>query len=131
MSTTITMWLGIAFVVAIIATGIFYGLFVGKLSSTPGNGKTIVVAAKELKAGAVLEASDRRREAAPAQRQMRLLEERLPLVAIVGVREVVGSGAEIAEGRRQAGIVREMEDPGVLHLDDEISVRKERAQAGA
>ena len=50
--------LGIAFVVAIISTGIFYGLFVNKLSSNTGNGKMLVVAAKTLKAGTVLQATD-------------------------------------------------------------------------
>jgi pilus assembly protein CpaB len=49
--------LGIAFVVAIVSTGIFYGLFVTKLGSTTG-GKTLVVAAKSLKAGSVLQADD-------------------------------------------------------------------------
>jgi pilus assembly protein CpaB len=49
--------LGIAFVVAIISTGIFYGLFVNKLSSNSGNGK-MVVAAKALRPGTVLQATD-------------------------------------------------------------------------
>src|ERR1700733_11081999 len=46
--------LGIAFVVAIASTGIFYGLFVNKLSSNTG-GKLIVVAAKNLRPGTVLQ----------------------------------------------------------------------------
>lgn len=50
--------LGIALVVAIVSTGIFYGLFVPKLSSNVGNGKTLVVAAKDVKAGSVLAAED-------------------------------------------------------------------------
>ena len=50
--------LGIALVVAIVSTGIFYGLFVNKLSSSAGSGKTLVVAAKALKAGTELQASD-------------------------------------------------------------------------
>src|SRR5580693_381462 len=50
--------LGIAFVVAIISTGIFYGLFVNKLSSNTGNGKMMVVAAKALKPGTVIQATD-------------------------------------------------------------------------
>jgi len=50
--------LGIAFVVAIISTGIFYGLFVNRLSSNSGNGRMMVVAAKALKPGTVLQASD-------------------------------------------------------------------------
>ena len=50
--------LGIAFVVAILSTGIFYGLFVNKLSSSTGSGKTIVVASHPLKSGAVIAAAD-------------------------------------------------------------------------
>jgi pilus assembly protein CpaB len=50
--------LGIALVVAIISTGLFYGLFVNKLSSNAGNGNTLVVAARALKAGTVLQATD-------------------------------------------------------------------------
>ena len=50
--------LGIAFVVAIAATGIFYGLFVNKLTSSVGSGKTLIVAAKPLKPGTVLTATD-------------------------------------------------------------------------
>jgi pilus assembly protein CpaB len=49
--------LGIAFVVAIVATGVFYGLFVNKLSSNTG-GKLLVVAARSLKSGTVLQAAD-------------------------------------------------------------------------
>lgn len=50
--------LGIAFVVAIVSTGIFYGLFVNRMSSNTGSGKTLVVAAKTLKPGTVLQAAD-------------------------------------------------------------------------
>ncbi len=50
--------LGIAFVVAILSTGIFYGLFVNKLSSSTGSGKTVVVAAHPLKSGAVIATAD-------------------------------------------------------------------------
>jgi pilus assembly protein CpaB len=50
--------LGIAFVVAIVSTGIFYGLFVNKLSSSTGSGKMLVVAARTLKPGTVLQAAD-------------------------------------------------------------------------
>jgi Flp pilus assembly protein CpaB len=48
----------IAFVVAIISTGVFYGLFVNRLSSNSGSGKMLVVAAKILKPGTVLQESD-------------------------------------------------------------------------
>jgi Flp pilus assembly protein CpaB len=50
--------LGIALVVAIIATGVFYGLFVNKLSSSTGSGKMVVVAAKPIPAGTVLAEPD-------------------------------------------------------------------------
>jgi pilus assembly protein CpaB len=50
--------LGIAFVVAIASTGIFYGLFVNKLSSSTGSNKTVVVAAHFLKSGSVITATD-------------------------------------------------------------------------
>jgi len=50
--------LGIAFVVAIVSTGIFYGLFVNKLSSSTGGGKNVVVAVHSLKSGAVIAAAD-------------------------------------------------------------------------
>jgi Flp pilus assembly protein CpaB len=49
---------GIALVVAIMSTGLFYGLFVNKLSSNTGSGKTLLVAAKSLKAGSILQESD-------------------------------------------------------------------------
>src|SRR6202161_1684902 len=51
------LW-GIAFVFAILSTGIFYGLFVNRLSSSTGSGKTVVVAAHALKSGAVIAAAD-------------------------------------------------------------------------
>ena len=42
----------------IIATGVFYGLFVNKLSSSTGSGKMVVVAARPLPAGTVLAEKD-------------------------------------------------------------------------
>jgi pilus assembly protein CpaB len=50
--------LGIAFVVAIVTTGVFYGLFVNKLSSSTGSGKSVVVAARPLRAGTVVAVAD-------------------------------------------------------------------------
>lgn len=50
--------LGIAFVVAILSTGIFYGLFVNRLSSSTGSGKTVVVASHPLKSGTLIAAAD-------------------------------------------------------------------------
>ena len=53
--------LGIAFVVAIISTGVFYGLFAGKLrSSSEIPGHAIVVAARDLDRGTVIQPSDLR-----------------------------------------------------------------------
>jgi Flp pilus assembly protein CpaB len=53
--------LGIAFVVAIISTGVFYGLFAGKLrSSSDIPGHAIVVAARDLDRGTVIQPSDLR-----------------------------------------------------------------------
>jgi Flp pilus assembly protein CpaB len=52
-------FLVIAFVVAIISTGIFYGLVVARLRSGPSSpGKSVVVAARNLDRGAVLQAAD-------------------------------------------------------------------------
>ena len=53
--------LGIAFIVAIISTGVFYGLFAGKLrSSSDLPGHAIVVAARDLERGTVIQPSDLR-----------------------------------------------------------------------
>jgi Flp pilus assembly protein CpaB len=58
--------LGIAFVVAIISTGIFYGLFAGKLrSSSDIPGHSVVVAARDLDRGTVIQANDLRVSEAP------------------------------------------------------------------
>jgi pilus assembly protein CpaB len=51
-------FLVIGLVVAMISTGVFYGLFVSKLSSNTASGKTLVVAAHGLKAGTVIKSSD-------------------------------------------------------------------------
>ena len=52
--------LGIAFVVAIISTGVFYGLFAGRLhsASADGPGQSIVVAARNLDRGTVIQPAD-------------------------------------------------------------------------
>ena len=49
---------GVALVVAIIATGLFYGLFASRLSSSTGGGRTVVVAARALKPGTVIATAD-------------------------------------------------------------------------
>jgi len=62
MKRNIVPLLGIAFVVAIISTGVFYGLFAGRMKSasmdTPG--QSIVVAARDLDRGTVVQAKDLR-----------------------------------------------------------------------
>src|ERR1700682_3937965 len=62
MKRNILPLLGIAFVVAIISTGVFYGLFAGRMRSatSEGAGQSIVVAAKNLDRGAVVQAGDLR-----------------------------------------------------------------------
>src|SRR5260370_11176169 len=50
--------LGIACVVVIVGTGIFYGLFVGRLKTASAPGPSIVVAARNLDRGASLQAAD-------------------------------------------------------------------------
>src|SRR5277367_7201790 len=52
--------LGIAFVVAIVSTGVFYGLFAGKLrSSVPaGSGQLVVVATRNLERGTLVQPAD-------------------------------------------------------------------------
>ena len=50
--------LGIAFVVAIVSTGIFYGLFVGRLKTASAPAPSIVVAARNLDRGASLQSAD-------------------------------------------------------------------------
>jgi pilus assembly protein CpaB len=73
--------LGIALVVAIISTGVFYGLFVSNLKSN-ANGKTLVVAAKSLPAGTVLQKTDLSTIPWPA--------EKLPNGAFETVEQVAG-----------------------------------------
>jgi Flp pilus assembly protein CpaB len=60
MKRNIVPLLGIAFVVAIVSTGIFYGLFAGRLKSSSSEitGQSIVVAAHDLQRGTVVNAGD-------------------------------------------------------------------------
>jgi pilus assembly protein CpaB len=76
-------FLGIGLVVAIIATGVFYGLIVNRLSSSTGSGKTLVVAAHVLKAGTALKPEDLKTIPWPAPQ--------LPKGAFGTVDEVAGS----------------------------------------
>jgi len=60
MKRNIVPLLGIAVVVAILSTAVFYGLFAGKLhsASAESSGQPIVVASRDLERGKVLEAAD-------------------------------------------------------------------------
>ncbi|HEV2202797.1 MAG TPA: Flp pilus assembly protein CpaB [Bryobacteraceae bacterium] len=57
--------LGVALVVAIISTGLFYGLFASRLNSGTG-GRTVVVASRALKPGTVIATADVKTVAWPA-----------------------------------------------------------------
>lgn len=61
----------VAFVVALIATGIFYGLFVGHAQTSPQGGPTVVVAAKSLDRGAVLKQDDLKSAPYPDGREIK------------------------------------------------------------
>ncbi|MCX6624473.1 MAG: hypothetical protein NTY38_26105, partial [Acidobacteria bacterium] len=54
--------LGIAFVVAVICTGIFYGLFAGKLRAIAesDSGSPVILASRNLEPGTVVKAADLR-----------------------------------------------------------------------
>jgi len=62
MKRNIVPLLGIAFVVAIVSTGVFYGLFAGKLKSASSetSGQSIVVASRDLERGTVVKPGDLR-----------------------------------------------------------------------
>jgi Flp pilus assembly protein CpaB len=91
--------LGIALVVAIISTGVFYGLFVNKLSSNAGSGKTLVVAAKEIKAGRVLAAEDLKTIPWPADELPKGASETIPQVAGKTVIDALSEGEPILDSR--------------------------------
>jgi pilus assembly protein CpaB len=80
--TNLVKLLGVALVVAIISTGLFYMLFAMKANSQT-NGATLVVAARTLKPGTVLASADVKTIAWPAQQ--------LPKGAYRDPKEVVGS----------------------------------------
>jgi Flp pilus assembly protein CpaB len=66
MKRNMVPFMGIAFVVAIVCTGIWYGLLAGKLrSSSDVPGHAIVVAARDLDRGTVIQSSDLRVVEAP------------------------------------------------------------------
>jgi Flp pilus assembly protein CpaB len=84
--------LGIAFVVAILATGLFYGLFINRLESrAAAPSRQVVVANRTLQRGTVVSAEDLRRSAWPGDG---------PKDAISGAAEAIGQTVlqPIAEG---------------------------------
>jgi len=91
--------LGIALVVAIIATGVFYGLFVNKLSSSTGSGKMVVVAAKPIPAGAVLGEKDVRSIPWPVEQTPAGAFESAPQVAGHTVLEPLTQGEPVLAAR--------------------------------
>jgi pilus assembly protein CpaB len=91
--------LGIALVVAIVSTGIFYGLFVSKLSSNVGSGKTLVIAAKEIKAGSVLAPEDLKTIPWPAETLPKGASETTDQVAGKTVLDGLGEGEPILASR--------------------------------
>jgi pilus assembly protein CpaB len=74
--------LGIALAVALVATGVFYGLFVTNLKSNNDSSQALVVAAKPLEAGKVLAVNDLKTVAWPGTQ--------LPKGAFSDVNEVAG-----------------------------------------
>lgn len=75
--------LGVALVVAIISTGLFYGLFASKLKSDTGSGRTLVIAAKNLKPGTILAEADLKTIPWPA--------EQMPKGAYQTPQEIIGN----------------------------------------
>jgi pilus assembly protein CpaB len=122
--------LGIALVVALVSTGVFYGLFVTKLKSDTG--KTLVVAAKAIEAGTVLATADLKTIAWPAQELPQGAFERPDqvigktvftslspaepvLAARLAAEDGGGQGAGIPAGMRAIS-VHVSDSSGVLHL---------------
>ena len=123
--------LGIALVVAIVSTGIFYGLFVSKLSSNAGSGKRLLVAAKALKPGTVLQAADVKTIAWPTEELPRgtfgtaeqvvgntvfeAIDEEEPVLATHLASQQSGGGAGVPAGMRAVS-VHVTDSSGVLAL---------------
>jgi Flp pilus assembly protein CpaB len=91
--------LGIALVVAIIATGVFYGLFVSKLSSKTGSGKMVVVAARPIPAGTILAEKDVQSIPWPAEQTPTGAFESLPQVDGHTVLEPLAQGEPVLAAR--------------------------------
>src|SRR5438046_3746328 len=80
---------------------------------------------------AVLVSADGRRQARATEGDEAELQERLALRALLRVREVGRAGPEVADGRRQARVVGQVSQPGVLRDECQLGVRQRDRQTGA
>jgi Flp pilus assembly protein CpaB len=94
---------GVALVIAIIATGLFYGLFVTNLSSNAGNGNRLVVAAKTLKAGTQLTSMDVKTIPWPASELPKGNYSKVEEVTGSTVFDAIGEGEPILASRLASG----------------------------
>jgi pilus assembly protein CpaB len=121
--------LGIALVVALVATGVFYGLFVSNLKSNAPAGKTLVVAAKPLEAGRILTATDVKTVSWPAATVPKGAFENVDQVAGKTVFDAIGEADPLFESQlisqdgagRSAGIPAGMRAVSV-HVSDSSGV---------
>src|SRR5438034_4597481 len=79
---------------------------------------------------AVLVSADGRRQARATEGDEAELQERLALRALLRVSEVDRAGPEVADGRRQARVVGQVPEPGVLRDERQLGVRQRDRQAG-
>jgi pilus assembly protein CpaB len=144
--------LGIAFVVAVIATGIFYGLIVGRLrnATSAGPQRPLVVAARSLEPGTVLTKADlkvskwsgpeapRDTVATPDQVEgwtvLHAIGENEPLIRTRLATNQTGGGAALAipSGMRAVSI-QTPDSPGVLRLlrpGNKVDVQVIRSKGG-
>ncbi len=144
--------LGIAFVVAVIATGIFYGLIVGRLRHATSGGpqRPLVVAARSLEPGTVLTKADLKVStwsgpqapkdtvATPGQVEgwtvLQAIGENEPLIRTRLATNQSGTGAALAipSGMRAVSILTP-DSPGVLRLlrpGNKVDVQVIRSRGG-
>jgi Flp pilus assembly protein CpaB len=144
--------LGIAFVVAVIATGIFYGLIVGRLRNATSGGpqRPLVVAARSLEPGTVLTKADLKVStwsgpeapkdtvATPGQVEgwtvLQAIGENEPLIRTRLATSQSGAGAALAipSGMRAVSI-QTPDSPGVLRLlrpGNKVDVQVIRSRGG-
>lgn len=103
---------GVAFIVAIISTGVFYGLFVGKLNSastTPTTAGKVWVAARAMESGTVLKQADIKEINWPAPP--------LPAGAVQKVEELEGKTLAEPVAANQLLLNSQIAAPGGGHAD--------------